>query len=284
MSSVSVHHDFGKALSLSLGSTLLFALDYSSAPKPYFHPVCTISGHQLTNFQPSDHYWHRGLWFAIKFVNGENYWEEGESGPQNTQRAVRPPSIESLADGGVRIIFDLEWTRHDGHVVMDERRVIEYRPHDESTYLLDHLSTITPREPVKLDRTPFTTWGGYSGLCFRGTRLWTESKVHLSDGTETDRPTGQPGNWGMLTGKLDGDRNLKASVAILDHPKNHRHPSPWYGANGLGIYLTPAPLFHEPLDLEAGEALTLNYRLVIAEKTLTHDEVNAQYDEFSKSF
>ncbi len=283
MAAISIHHEFGKALSVSLDAARVFTLDYSSAPKPFFHPLCTVTGRVLSNFQPSDHDWHRGLWFAIKFVNGENFWEEGESGPHNTQRATAPPTIEPTKTGGVRITFQLEWVRHDGHVMMDESRVIEFQPIDDTSYSLDHSSRIIPREQVTLDRTPFTTWGGYGGLCFRGTRNWTDSKIHLSDGQITDRPTGSPANWGMLTGKLDGARNLHVSLAILDHPQNHRHPSPWYGASGLGIYLTPAPLFHEPLELAAGEVLWLDYRLIVAERTLDTTEVEEAYTEFARS-
>lgn len=280
MAEIDVQHSLGRSLTLFREGKTLFSFDYASAPKPFIHPLATTGGHVLTNFQPSDHYWHRGLWFAIKFVNGENFWEEGESGPHNTQRAVRPPSIEASASGSVRVTLTLEWTRHDGHVVMDEIRTLVYHPVDDATYALDHESIITPREPVTLDRTPFTTWGGYGGLCLRGTRNWTDSKIHLSDGTATDRPTGLPADWAVLTGKLDGDRGLHASVAMLEHPANDRRPTPWYGASGIGLYLTPAPLFHEPLELAAGRPLHLAYRLIIAERELSRDDIQQAYEEY----
>ena len=48
--------------------------------KPYFHPVHTTSGIQLTCFEPWDDIWHRGLWFSWHTINGVNYWEESEDG------------------------------------------------------------------------------------------------------------------------------------------------------------------------------------------------------------
>jgi hypothetical protein len=44
--------------------------------RPNLHPVAAPSGAVLTRDAPDDHPWHHGLWFTIKFVNGENFWEE----------------------------------------------------------------------------------------------------------------------------------------------------------------------------------------------------------------
>lgn len=281
MPGLTVYHAVGEFVSVAQNGVELFRLDYASAPKPFLHPVATPSGHVLTNFQPNDHYWHRGLWFAFKFVNGENFWEEDPDGTPNTQAAIRPPTVESTEEGGLRLSLELEWTRHDGHVVMEEHRAITFTPIDDTAYLLDHDSVITAREDVTLDRTPFTTWGGYGGLCFRGTRNWTDSVIRLSDGTETSRPTGIPADWAVLTGKLDGDRNLQASVAILEHKTSFRSPTPWYGGTGIGLYLTPAPLFHEAATVAAGEEVRFRYRLVIAERELSSEELDQAYAEFN---
>src|SRR4051794_817653 len=44
--------------------------------RPHVHPVATPSGVVLTRDAPPDHPWHHALWFTIKFVNEENFWEE----------------------------------------------------------------------------------------------------------------------------------------------------------------------------------------------------------------
>ena len=56
----------------------------ANLPKPCFHPLHTAAGRQIAGFQMSDHTWHRGLWFTIKFINKTNFWEE--------QPAVRHPA------------------------------------------------------------------------------------------------------------------------------------------------------------------------------------------------
>ena len=50
--------------------------EWSARRRPFIHPLHTPSGLVLTRDAPDDHPWHHGLWFTIKFVNGENFWEE----------------------------------------------------------------------------------------------------------------------------------------------------------------------------------------------------------------
>ena len=46
------------------------------APRPFVHPLRTPAGAVLSAEAPADHPWHHGLWSTVKFVNGENFWEE----------------------------------------------------------------------------------------------------------------------------------------------------------------------------------------------------------------
>jgi len=44
------------------------------SPRPFAHPVCSLSGEVLTNFRPNDHPWHHGLSFTINNLSGWNFW------------------------------------------------------------------------------------------------------------------------------------------------------------------------------------------------------------------
>ncbi len=74
------HWEYHPRRKLSLvceGETLAtYSFSTSDSAKPYIHPLRTVAGVPLTAFQPSDHVWHRGLWFSWKYINGVNYWEE----------------------------------------------------------------------------------------------------------------------------------------------------------------------------------------------------------------
>jgi hypothetical protein len=276
-----ITHDLGRsiAVGLDVGRELL-EYDYGSSPKPYFHPLRTLAGHLLTNYQPRDHVWHRGLWFAIKFVNGKNYWEENDT--FGAQVTLGPPTVDHLATGATRFTSDIEWRHPEvSPPAIFERRVICLSILDESAYALDFDFTLTAQADILLDRTPYTTWGGYGGLTIRGSRSWINSNIRISDGTVTDRPTGFLGKWAQLHGELDGDRDLIAGVVILDHPDNPRHPTPWYGGTGPGLYLNAALLFHEPMTLEQGQALRLRYRVLVHDGPKDTAEIDLAWREFA---
>ena len=79
----------------------------TDAPKPYVHPLVSPGGRILSVVSPPDHPWMRGLWFAIKFVNDVNFWEE--AGPHGRQ----------VQDGG-----DVAWIDPDGRARLRERRTV----------------------------------------------------------------------------------------------------------------------------------------------------------------
>jgi hypothetical protein len=272
-------HDLGRSLELADTTTgsVRWRYVYGGKPKPFFHPLCTPAGHLLSSFEPSDHLWHRGLWFTIKFVNGENFWEERP--PFGTQRTTTPPATSHAANGAITIASQQTWHRpYDAGVVIDEQRTIVHRELDAGSYALDFATTLTPRADVLLDRTPFTTWGGYGGLVFRAHRGWQKGRLLFADGTVSERPTPVHGKWVDLSGLLDGGDQVSGGVAIFDHPRNVRHPTPWYGGTqGTNYYVNAAFLFNEPLSVRAGEPLALRYRVIVHDGSWERDRLESQY-------
>jgi hypothetical protein len=275
-------HDLGRSLTLARpDGQVIWRYVYSGKPKPYFHPVSTPLGVCLTNFEPHDHVWHRGLWFTFKFINGENFWEENP--PFGTQETVAPPEIAHPRQGRIEVASTLRWLRPGGAgVVLEERRILAHQEIDEGAYAIDLTTRLRAQADVLLDRTPFGTWGGYGGLVFRGTRNWQRTQILLSDGSTTERPTGQRALWADLSGRLDGGPGLSGGFAMLDHPSNARHPSPWYGgAEKHQNYLNAALLFHEPLRLEGGRSLSLRYRVVVHDGMWTAQRIAREHERFA---
>ena len=278
-SSLRLHHELGRALELKRGGETLWRYDYGSAPKPFFHPLRTPRGFCLSLFQPHDHIWHRGLWFTIKFVNGLNFWEEnGEFGSQHT---LLPPRVEHFADGSFSWESALNWKHpsRDEPLLRENRRII-YRPLEDDAYALDWNIELRSEAEVMLDRTPFSTWGGYGGLTLRGNRNWHSTQLRFPDGTTSDRPTGQSATWCDFSGTFDGGANCCGGLALFDHPANPRHPTPWYGTTGAGHYLNAAFLFHEPLIVRPDEPLVLRYRALVHDDAWETSRLNAAYEDF----
>jgi hypothetical protein len=275
-------HDLGSSIELrnaARGDTPLWKYVYSGKPKPYFHPLSTPSGHVLTNFEPHDHFWHRGLWFTIKFINGENFWEERP--PFGTQRTLTPPTVAPGVEGSLSVFSALDWVRPDEKTaVIHEQRLFTYRPIDATSYAFDFTFILKPKVDVLLDRTAFTTWGGYGGLTFRGNRNWQETRLLFSDGTTSDRPTPKLARWCDLSGKLDGGVGQTGGVAMFDHPDNPRHPTPWYGSTGPGHYFNAAFLFNEPMTLDADEKLALRYRVLVHDGLIEAGQLQHRHEQY----
>jgi hypothetical protein len=241
--------------------------------------VRTKAGHVLTRATPADHPWHRGLWFTIKFVDEDNFWEEME--PYGT---IVPRNPGSLDD-------DLDWIRPDGSVAITEHRTMTPVDLDEQAWALDWRFELTPTADVTLDRTPFTTWGGYGGLALRGSPEWHDTRILREGGEAKQRVAGRTGRWLDVSGRVGpgGDDDPEAGIALLDHPSNPRHPSPWYGSTFNPIYgdepwsnfVNAAFLFHEPMPLEQGETLTMQYRVVVHDGTWDADRTEAAWQDWT---
>ena len=80
------------------------------------------------------------------------------------------------------------------------------------------------------------------------------------------------------------DSVAPAGIAMLDHPENPRHPVPFYGSTraatygeGWSNFLNAAFLFHEPLDVGAGEPLRIRHRVVVHDGVWDAERVEAAW-------
>ncbi len=247
--------------------------------KPFFHPVVTPAGHVLTRDGTTSHPWHHGLWFTIKFVNGENFWEEIE--PFGTLHHAAAPAVDgpSLA-GAVR------WVRPDGSVIVEDERRLTHADLAPDAYALDFHLELTARAAVELDRTPYVGWGGYSGLTARG-RDDLDATFLLDGDTARarDAVTGDRGRWLDLSGLVGGDAGAPVGIAMFDAPGNPNHPTPWYGHTDGAVYgeagrtnfLNAAFLWDGPVALASGETLTFDQRVVVHDGVWDATRLEAEY-------
>lgn len=238
--------------------------------RPHVHPLRTPAGVTLTRDAPADHPWHHGLWFTVKYVNGENFWEEVD------------------AYGVLRHVDDttVHWIRPDRTtvVIVDERH-LTHVDIDAGAYAIDWSVTLTPQVDVRLDRTPFTTWGGYGGLTLRGRGDWTDTRLLRPDGSTAARVLGEPAEWLDLSGTVEGG---EAGVLLLDHPDNPHHPVPWYastradtyGEDGWSNFVNAAFLWDGPLDVPAGTPLPFRYRVIVHDGLWDHHRCAEQWARF----
>lgn len=285
MTPVEVHDNDDRSLTVN-DPDERWTYHYGARRRPFIHPLRTPSGRVLTVDSPDDHPWHHALWFTIKFVNGENFWEEYDE--YGVLRHDTTPAVGTSDDGNCSVSGHLDWIRPDQEtVVIHETRTWTYRPVDRDAYVLDLDTTLTPTVDVELDRTPFTTWGGYGGLTFRGRPDFRDTTISLSDGTLTDRVEGHPADWLDLSGVVDG---ATAGIAVIDAPANPSYPVPWYGSTRHETYDTggdewsnffnAAFLWNGPMSVTAGEGLRLRYRVVVHDGPADPHHLQSLTEEF----
>ena len=263
--------------------------EWGARKRPYLHPVRTPAGHVLSRNSPPDHVWHHGLWFTIKFVDGDNFWEEEP--PYGVLRHQGEPAVEAGDDGRVAITGDLHWIRPDRETVaLVEHRSFTHVPLDETAYAIDLDTTLVPTEDTVLDRTPYTVWGGYGGFTIRGPGDLEEPRLLLADGTEHQQLLGTPGEWLDLSGRATADgADALVGIALFDHPGNPRHPTPWYASTKNELYFTDdwtnfanaAFLWESPLELAAGEELRIRHRAVVHDGLGTTEVLGANWSSWS---
>jgi len=252
-------------------SSALWTYNADHRKRPNVHPLRTPAGVTLTRDAPEDHPWHHGLWFTIKFVNEENFWEEYDS------YGVLRHSDDTT----------VHWIRPDREtVVMVDERTLTHVELDDGAYAIDWDITLTPQVDVVLDRTEFTTWGGYGGLSLRGRGDWTDTRLLASDGSVHERRLGEPGDWLDISGTVE---DTEAGVLLLHHPSNPRHPVPWYastkaatyGDEGWSNFVNAAFLWDEALAAPAQTPLPFRFRIVVHNDRWDAERCAAEWDRYT---
>ncbi len=262
---------------------------WAGVPRPFVHPVRSPAGRVLTVDAPADHPWHHALWCTIKFVNGDNFWEEyGEFG---VLHQAEPPSVTREADGHERAEAHLDWVPPGASdPVLRQTLALTHVPLGDDAHALDWLVALTACADATLDRTPFTTWGGYGGLTLRGRPDWHDTTLRLADGAPRERVLGDPSPWLALDGPLGGDDgDAVVGVVLMDHPTNVRFPTPWYastraatyGDEGWSNFANAAVLWDEPLTLAADETLTLRHRVLVHDGAWETERIDAAWHDWA---
>ena len=186
-----------------------------------------------------------------------------------------------LSKDSAQITHELQWNAEETGVVFNETRLLTISCDEAGVTHLIWDATLQAAKALTLDRTPYTTWGGYGGMSLRTSRDMHEVHFILPGGKAVEGLAGQPHDWVVLEGRMDGGADERVSIGMIDHPGNPRSPSPWYGKSNNGFtFLNAAFLFHEPLDVQKGEELHFRYKIVCRDGTWQPSEFQAIADQF----
>ena len=149
------------------------------SPRPYFSPLRTLGGREVTSYRPADHVWHKGLSLALPVVDGENFWG-GPSYLRDRGYVQLPNNGAQLHTGFTAVEVEdcaaitesLEWVTQSGTTVFAETRRLTATVNDKLAWTLTFETSLRnlTSDPVSLGSP--TTRGradaGYGGLFWRG--------------------------------------------------------------------------------------------------------------------
>ncbi len=275
-------HRFHDSLELQYQGQTLFRYVYEpdtaarESPRPYFHPLRTLAGNEVTLFRPHDHLWHAGLSMTSANLSGENFWggptyvrDTGYVQLDNNGRVQHFSWQEITSDESMRCVELLKWMTHTGETWIDERREILVSEIDPaggywSLDLAFRLINVA-RHPLVFGSP--TTAGrplaGYGSLFWRGPRSFLHGRILAAGTLEGPEVMGQISPWLAFSGRHDGNGEY-STLIFIDQPGNPRFPTKWFVRNDPYACVSCSFMFDQEYILQPGEQLALAYRVVLA--------------------
>jgi len=257
-------------------------------PKPSVSSLCTLAGHEITFYSPTDHVHHRGWMFALGNVAFADaaadepyviFW--GEEGEPNHLGHILATELEANIVGNQVVLQSTnEWRRNsDDALMLTEQRRITVHPPTAEGYLITWESDLTAADrDLLFGGTPGSAVS-YYGL---GLRVAPDmDRGLIFDATGKSGPAevnGDDAEWCAYVSPTEPVRGF----AMFDHPLNPRHPTGWFAMNDGFGYITASLVAHEPYPLKAGEAVRLRYGLFVFDGQPSAEVIAAQFTAWSQ--
>jgi hypothetical protein len=247
----------------------------------YIHPLYGLDGDVITQDFPTDHYHHRGVFWAWPECKvGErrmDVWALGDVRQHHEKWLAREAGADK-AEIGVQNF----WAFDDAPDKPQVREEIRFTvlPADDKGRAIDFYLKLTN---VSTETVTFlgAKGKGYGGLCIRpdAGRLpftfTTASGVCKDDALSFDTP------WADVASKVKLD-GLTSGIAIFEHPKNPGYPFPGWIFRHYGFLGASWPHEKEHA-LKPNEFFELRYRLFIHRGTAEEGEVAQRFAEYTAS-
>lgn len=256
------------------------------SPRPYFCPMYTLAGDEVTAFRPYDHLWHVGLSMTWTYLNDQNFWGgntyvhgEGYKALDNVGQ-TRHISWNQLAcdTHHAHLDHDLEWITNTGDVWLSERRKIDIstdRASDGEWSLRVQMAFENISGDLIQIGSP-TTRGrpraGYGGLFWRGPRSFTHGNLFSAEHDGEDI-VANPNEWVAFSGPHDGTGNY-STLIFIDSSENPRYPTKWWGRSEQFACVSSSFVYDESYELKPEAGLRLSYQVVICNGVRDRDEVH----------
>jgi hypothetical protein len=240
------------------------------SPRPYLHPLRTLSGRVISLYRPHDHVWHKGIAWSLPNVGPANFWggttyrrDRGyEQLPNNGAMRHAAFSDVSAAHGMVRLKESLLWETQQGETWFTEERAVSFALVN-GAWALRFATSFTNVSGAEITIGSPTTEGrpnaGYGGLFWRGPRSFTGGSVHVPGRVGGDELMGVRAPWLAFRGQHDDHGDFSTLVFVApDEPK-------WFVRSQPFAAVCPAPFFDREVRVLPDQTLSYRYTVVIAD-------------------
>jgi hypothetical protein len=252
-------------------------LQHNARPgmRPYIHPLRGVDGKAcLTEDSPWHHPWQHGLQTGFHGVNDCDFWFDPGQKAEAVIGTIEPTAPQVLREDPPKWSIGATWHHQDGSPLLAETQTWSLQAAG-AELLLDLVWALqaVPDVVIAQDR-----YGGFFvRMPFRADR---QAQVISSTGLMGDATEQQPAAWIDLQMPVNAG-DLRAGIALLDHPHNPGHPAHWRVDGQRGI--NPAPCIDGAISLRSGEPLRYRYRLMLHDGSLQPDQVQQRWTEYAEA-
>jgi hypothetical protein len=252
------------------------ALDPTLSPRPYLHPVRTLSGTVVTDAQPADHRWHLGASLAVADVAGTNLWggrtyipDRGYTWRDDHGR-IRHDGFLQRADD--HLVQRLRWCDRAGRTLLHEQRQLRARAAvagRSDAWALEVAYTLTaPADREIWLGSPATNGrpggAGYGGFFWRAASGSAPPRVFTATAHGEEGANGSTADWlALVSPPPDPFSLIFIGLGDGDH---------WFVRAGMYPGVCAAFAFDQPRVIAAGATLAGRHVVIVVDgAVLPHD-------------
>ena len=237
----------------------------------YIHPVRVGARHLcLTADSPWHHPHQHGIQTRFVGINGSDFWHFPGQRPGQTLGRINPALPRITGTKPPRWVIEALWQHADGGHVLADRQDWQLG-RDGDVLVLDLDWTLRAIPDARIE--PYLYGGLYVRMPYHrhlGATVVT-SAGNRDFAAEQERAAWVDVHMPIDQSRRPDDPQASAGIAVLDHPANPGHPAHWRIDRQFGI--NPAPSIAGAIDLTAGSALRLRYRLLLHEGPLPEPRI-----------
>ncbi|WP_460405093.1 DUF6807 family protein [Actinophytocola sediminis] len=252
------------------------AMPQVHSPRPYLHPVRSLSGRALTEVSPVDHRNHYGVSFAVADVDGTSYWGGRTflpgQGPTLLGNHGRQVSTGIDIDAsGARLRESLTWAdQHDRQQLVEERELTGVILAEAEAWALGWHSRLTASTGATISSPALKgrPGAGYGGVFWRLVSA-DSTEVLAADAVAGPLAHGSHSPWVAFGGRYG--REWTSVVLVQD---TAAEPLPWFVRVADYVGAGPSLAWDAPCVIDAGESLDTGLVALVVDRRLTAEDAS----------